>query len=1606
MDIILGGGLDRITPKALVPPGRLEDCFNYEVGIQPGYQPSSGFERFDGHISPSTRDIWDLVIDNSSITSAYSGNSLAMPQNTAPVGLAVSSDGSKMYMLGATATARVYQYTLPNAWSLDNSKYRTKFASVAAETTAPTSLAFSNDGTKMYVSSTTVVYQYTLTTAWDVSTASYASKSVTVSGTENVVSGIAVSDDGTALYVVGTQNDTIYQFTMSTPDDISTATYASKSVAIPAGETAVTGIHFADSGQRLYIVGATLGLVHQFTCATAWDVSTASDDSFSFRVAGEDSSPQDIFFKPDGLQYYVVGTTNDTAYHYYWSFLPNENMTWTKGKDTGDLGVVISTTIGSTQTTIRFAYWKASDARPSGALVTGDVSGTTFTDGFYYTDKSFVSAQNATNGVTFNDDGTKMYLMATTVVYQYTLTVAWDVSTAAYATISFDTTAETSSIIEVQFNDDGTKMYVLDAALDDIFQYTLGTPWDVSTASYASKSLDCSSEDASTRGFSFKTDGTEVYTVGSVSKSAHQYTLSSAWDISTATLTNTLPLGLSGIDAAQEGTIMFIGTGLLFYVTAERLDTIYEYACSTAWDLSTGALTGVTFSIANQTNDTNGLFITSDGRSIFIQSINGSDSTTYQYDYFTSSLVLTALEDVATSAGDYFDQLYAASTVLRTAITPAPGSGPVSGIKWYKNQEYAVRDYYKYNFKRGDISELQVGQHVLIMDGYAEEIYGDEGIIRDMDLNQGSFAQGDGAGTIVIEPYASSFDFGTRLVDTDPNVLVPLIEFYFISGSTEPTVDQILRGQTSSNDVYVYRVEIQTGAWADGDATGVIYCYQKDGTFTAAELIDRVSPAASNIMTFNGSLHASSGSRVGEYQSEDHSGHALAGLYRTSRAGFEKIDLGSTVRFDTGTNEPTPIQFGADTSSQSVTTTDWEVAKAQRDLTGWTPSAGSELDAVGASGGAYVLPDDNTGHGDLEESAFFFAVHDFQFNLPEGARVVGVEIEITAANTDAASFGAALRAVQPYLNDTDVFEGGSLDGVLTRRQAIGDLTASQVAYTFGGENDLWGAAIDKDVVENSAFGVKFRFEWQEASTGPAQQCDLIRMRIHYVEQGSPIYFYDTVALADYTSARLVHLNVESGTWAGNDAIGTLQLYDLRKIQIPTKNIQIRDAAAGGGNLIGNLVGNESLVHLAGSALVKAQKAKYQMIAENVYARDDLEAIYAVSGAGPAFSYDGFYVRLVHSGLSPDLDKPRHLALFQFRLWLAYGFGEMAISVAGNPLSFDGSLNAVASGFGRRITGLAQLAGKTMGVLTDQSTYAVTVDGADFDQQIFAPKVGAIEYTVQDAGSSPMYVDARGFATPETTDKYGDFELGRMSKMVHPWLLPRLQGKVLNSTRDERVVGATVSRLKNQYRLYFADGVRMTMTLALGDQLPQVTWQKLYTDNTPSQHIRVLATDSDVDDGGTDRMFFTMDINPDYDHGADIGYVYEEDRGTSYDGSAYTRWLEISPLSDGRIDQNTIWSVWHLYGEAHGHAALNLTTALDFAHPADADTSTEDANYDVKLGKTTNAATSKQNAYFDKNRVKRRGRHLSMRLQGNSDRELPHLLQNIALVNEKPGRPEE
>ena len=253
-----------------------------------------------------------------------------------------------------------------------------------------------------------------------------------------------------------------------TDPDLGNASYDSVSFSVAGEDLNPEGLFFKPDGTKMYVVGDSGNDVGEYDLSSAWDISTAS---FLQRlsVSGQETNPQGLFFKSDGLKLYVVGRSSDNVNEY-------------------DLSTA----------------W--------------DTSTAAFLQSF-----SVAAQETAPSGVFFKPDGVKMYVVGPNVdnVNEYDLSTAWDTSTAAFLQ-SFSVNIQEVSPSDLSFNPDGTKMYVVGASGDDVNEYDLSSAWDISSASYL-QNFSVAVQDNVPKGLFFKSDGSKMYVVGSQNDTIYQY---------------------------------------------------------------------------------------------------------------------------------------------------------------------------------------------------------------------------------------------------------------------------------------------------------------------------------------------------------------------------------------------------------------------------------------------------------------------------------------------------------------------------------------------------------------------------------------------------------------------------------------------------------------------------------------------------------------------------------------------------------------------------------------------------------------------------------------------------------------------------------------------------------------------------------------------------------------------------------------------------------------------------------------------------------------------------------------------------------------------------
>jgi len=231
-------------------------------------------------------------------------------------------------------------------------------------------------------------------------------------------------------------------------------------------------------------------------------------------------------------------------------------------------------------------YGASVELPSSGAISFSDFYGTSYVDwkieyaSLYVESDDLSTELDYIRSITFKTDGSAVYLYGTLsgtgYLYRYPLSTAWDVSTLS----GYDISDFWEGIRDLAFSSDGTKLYTIDNFPDqEIKEYTLSTAWDHTTATL-SNTLDISSKITFPFDFYLKPDGTRIYIVGS--RDIVEYRMNTAWDLTTAVYVDTQT------DILQNETYdgLFIGDeGTKLYAMGYRF--IDQYSLSTAWDMST-----------------------------------------------------------------------------------------------------------------------------------------------------------------------------------------------------------------------------------------------------------------------------------------------------------------------------------------------------------------------------------------------------------------------------------------------------------------------------------------------------------------------------------------------------------------------------------------------------------------------------------------------------------------------------------------------------------------------------------------------------------------------------------------------------------------------------------------------------------------------------------------------------------------------------------------------------------------------------------------------------------------------------------------------------------
>jgi sugar lactone lactonase YvrE len=525
-------------------------------------------------------------------TASFVTNFFVNLQESTPTGIAFNADGTKMFVVGYGGD-EVNEYTLSTGFSISTASYSQTF-SVSSQDTQPEDIAFNTDGTKMFIIGAIgdSVYEYALSTGFDVSTASYT-QSFSVATQETDPTGLAFSADGKSMFIVGINSDTVYKYALSTSFDISTASLNS-SLSVNAQDSAPRAIAFNADGSKMFVLGNTTDNVYEYTTPKTLQLGTGS---FASTDVGKTINVNDgvlILTATDGSYSETTApTSTDQAASGEWSMF----------------GVVYDATAD---------VLEVSNYADLNSYF--DLSTAVYSQSF-----SIASQEAAPGQIAFNTDGTKMFVVGYSGddVNEYTLSTSFDISTASFVD-SFSVLAQETAPTSLAFNTDGTKMFVAGFTGDDVNEYTLSTGFDVSTASFVD-SFYVGGQETVPIGIAFNNDGTKMFVCGNTGDDINEYSLSTGFDVSTSSFVDSF--SVSSQDANPTG-IAFSNDGTKMFVIGDNNNSIYQYTLTTGFDVSTASYSK-SFSVATQSISPQGIAFNTDGSKMFIVEYSGDSVLEY-----------------------------------------------------------------------------------------------------------------------------------------------------------------------------------------------------------------------------------------------------------------------------------------------------------------------------------------------------------------------------------------------------------------------------------------------------------------------------------------------------------------------------------------------------------------------------------------------------------------------------------------------------------------------------------------------------------------------------------------------------------------------------------------------------------------------------------------------------------------------------------------------------------------------------------------------------------------------------------------------------------------
>jgi len=525
---------------------------------------------------------------------------------------------------------------------------------------------FNPDGTKWFIAAFVIsgsvklrFEEYALSTAYDLSTATLTTTVDRSFPGFNDVDGMTFNDDGTELLVkVFMQSgqdprSRAYTFTLGTAYDFSTisgipGSYVDTARAGGWESSEGHGLAWSNDGLTLFVAAHTSRL-KQVTVSSAYDVSTiTSVTSISSLDLGVDASAfWGVVFNDNGTVGYLLESQGSTQELFSFDLSTPFDFTTATLNTALDIDETSSYNIN---------YPLRLSRTDSSLIVHGIVTGVGTVYTYIDVDGGFASGvgggaatytisgatQSATTPgvgaglkyINYNSDGTKILTsIAGQIIYEISLSTAYDISSGTWSYTVGSGNIGTKNIDGARFSADGTTVILCHQGTPQITQYNLTSAFDISNISSQVASLDITGDIPGSLTFvtavAFNNDGTKLFATEMVNDLILEYSLGSAYDISTASYTTSFDYG-TATGGAQGNEMIFNSTGSKLLLTDNSSDILYEIDLSTGFDLSTATYNSNNIDFSSIDLVPLGLAYNSDESKLYVS--GGENTSIYTFD--------------------------------------------------------------------------------------------------------------------------------------------------------------------------------------------------------------------------------------------------------------------------------------------------------------------------------------------------------------------------------------------------------------------------------------------------------------------------------------------------------------------------------------------------------------------------------------------------------------------------------------------------------------------------------------------------------------------------------------------------------------------------------------------------------------------------------------------------------------------------------------------------------------------------------------------------------------------------------------------------------------